>query len=73
MLRFIFFLILVYLFFIMLRKPLGRLLGMFIAPGRNDSPNKQHSNEKKKSPGDELLDSDTEYVDYEDIPKKKKQ
>ena len=66
MLRFIFFLILVYLFFIMLRKPLGRLLGMFIAPGRNDSPNKQHSN-------DELLDSDTEYVDYEDIPNDKKQ
>ena len=57
----------------MLRKPLGKLLGMFIAPGRNDSPNKQHSNEKKKSPGDELLDSDTEYVDYEDIPNDKKQ
>ena len=73
MLRFIFFLILVYLFFIMLRKPLGKLLGMFIAPGRNKSPYSQHTAEKKKTPGDELLDSDTEYVDYEDIPNDKKQ
>lgn len=73
MLRFLLYLILFYFLFIMLRKPLSGLLGLFISPSRNKSPYSQHTAEKKKTPGDELLDSDTEYVDYEDIPNDKKQ